>query len=64
MSYLTRRMDFFLRENNFEEFCIQKKIVMLVIACINNVEFFTAHTVLLSICQLSSMKAVVVDFNA
>jgi len=34
-----------------------------VIACVNNFELFTVRRVLLSICYLSSMKAVTVDFN-
>lgn len=49
MSYLTRKTDFFLRENNFKEFCIQK-VVILVIASVNSFALFTTYGVLLLIC--------------
>lgn len=62
-NYSTKRMDF-LRGNNFQEFLLRRKIVISVIACDSNSELIIAYTVLLSICWLSSMKTIAVDFNA
>lgn len=54
---------FFERKIILRNFVFKRKIVISVIACVNNFELFTTHRVLLSISSLSSMKVVVVNFN-
>lgn len=42
MSYSTKRMAF-LKGNNFQEFTLRRKIVILIIACDSNSELITAY---------------------